>query len=186
MPAFDEFIRRNERYAAASDGTARTAMPSNLVFVVTCLDPRTEPADFLGIGTGDAIVLRNPGGRVTDATAADIALIGFMGEVMGVEGDPLEVAIVHHTECGMGFLADDGFRHGYADRIGADERDLAALAVTDPYQTVVDDVAALLASPWLTSRVVVSGHVLDLRSGRVSTVAPASPAGAGRVEKRSA
>ncbi len=98
--------------------------------MVTCIDSRVEPAGFLGIGLGDAFVLRNPGGRVTDTVIADIALISFIGEAMGVEGTPMEVAIIHHTECGMGFLADDGFRREFSARTGIDEGYLARQSLT--------------------------------------------------------
>ncbi len=147
MGAFDEFMRRNEQFARSGDRSAMTAMPNNRVFVVTCLDPRVEPAGFLGIGVGDAIVLRNPGGRITDAAITDIGLISFMGEFMGADGPPMEVAVVHHTQCGMGFLANPGFRHGFAERSGLSDDELAAWAITDPEATVRRDVDRLLVSP---------------------------------------
>ncbi len=174
MSAFDEFMHRNEQYAKTGYRTAMTAMPNNRVFVVTCLDPRVEPGGFLGIGVGDAIVLRNPGGRVTTTTITDIALISFMGEFAGVDGPPMEVAVVHHTQCGMGLLANSDFCHGFAGRSGIAEDELASRAVTDPVATVRHDVERLVSSPLTTSRLVVSGHVLDLASGLVSTVVPAA------------
>ncbi|HEY0934336.1 MAG TPA: carbonic anhydrase [Trebonia sp.] len=183
MPAFDEFIRRNQEFASTGDLSRLTAMPDNRVFVVTCLDPRVEPAGFLGIRTGDAIVLRNPGGRITDAVTTDIALISYMGEFMGVEGPPMEIAVVHHTGCGMGFLADERFRSGFAARSGIPDAELAGRAVTDPSATVRQDVARLLSSPLITRRVVVSGHVLDLGSGLVTTVAPAAAPATAASEK---
>jgi len=178
MPAFDEFLHRNQSFARGTaqgpDRAALTAMPANRVFVVTCIDPRVEPAAFLGVGLGDAIVLRNPGGRVTDAVISDVALISFMGEFMGAEGAPLEVAVVHHTQCGMGFLANPDFRHAYAQRTGFDNAALAAQAVTDPTATVRADVQRLLDSPLASPRIVVSGHVFDLDTALVSTVAAAA------------
>lgn len=174
MSAFDTFIHRNQQFAQAGDRSALTAMPSNRVFVITCVDPRVEPAGFLGIGIGDAIVLRNPGGRVTDATITDIALISFMGEFMGAEGAAMEVAVVHHTQCGMGLLANPEFRSGFAGRTGIADDELASWAVTDPTATVRHDVERLLTSPLATSRLVVSGHVLDLTTGLVTTVLPAA------------
>ena len=174
MPDFEEFKRRNEEFASTTDLSRMTAMPDNRVFVVTCLDPRVEPAGFLAMRTGDAIVLRNPGGRITDLTIGDIALISFMGEFMGVEGSPMEVAIIHHTKCGMGFLANEDFRTRFAERSGIADAELAARAVTDPTATVTLDVQRLLDSPMTSPRIVVSGHVLDLDTGLVKTVVPAS------------
>lgn len=179
MPGFHELLRRNRSFAAAADLTTLTVMPDNLVMVLTCVDPRVEPAGLLGVGLGDAIVLRNVGGRIDDAAIADIAFLTAIGEAMGVQGPPLEVAIVHHTQCGAGFLADPTFRHGFADRTGLDEPELAARAVVDPEQTVRVDVARLLASPLASARIVVSGHVLRLETGLVETVLePAAPAAA--------
>lgn len=174
MPDFDEFLARNKTFAASSDLSQLTAMPDNRVFIVTCLDPRVEPAGFLGVGVSDAIVLRNPGGRLSETTIADLALISYMGEAMGLEGDPMEVAVIHHTKCGMGFLANDDFRAGFAARSGISAQELLPRAVTDPDATVRHDVATLLASPLATQRIVVSGHVLDLDTGLVTTVVPAT------------
>ena len=174
MSAFNEFVQRNRIFASDGPPPALSAMPANRVFVITCLDPRVEPAGFLGVGLGDAIVLRNPGGRVTETVIRDVALISYMGEVMGAAGPPLEVAVIHHTQCGMGFLADEGFRHGFTERTGLDEADLAQAAVVDPEMTVRGDVDRLLCSRMVTDRIAVSGHVFDLGTGLVRTVLPAA------------
>ena len=176
MSAFDELVRRNRVYVESGGSGELTPVPKTRVLIVTCIDPRVEPAAFLGVEAGDAIVLRNSGGRVNDGTIADIALISALAEKMGVGGPPLEVAVVHHTQCGSSFLADDGFRRQFAGRTGFAEADLLASAVTDPHATVRTDVARLLSSPLATQGIVVSGHVLDLRTGLVSTVlSPAAP-----------
>jgi carbonic anhydrase len=94
----------------------------------------------------------------------------------GGSGPPLEVAVVHHTQCGSSFLARDDFRRQFAGRTGFAEADLLASAVTDPHATVRTDVARLLSSPLATQGIVVSGHVFDLQTGLVETVlAPAAP-----------
>ncbi len=82
--------------------------------------------------------------------------------------------MIHHTQCGTGALADDGFRRRYAERIGADESSLRDRAVLDPAATVMHDVELLRAVPSISSRVTVSGHVYDVVTGLVETVAPAS------------
>jgi carbonic anhydrase len=173
---FDELVRRNRVYIESGGPGKLTPVPATGVLIVTCIDPRVEPAAFLGIEPGDAIVLRNSGGRINDGTLADIAFISALAEAMGVDGPPLEVAVVHHTGCGSSFLADDGFRRRFAGRTGFVEADLLASAVTDPHATVRTDVQRLLSSPLATERIVVSGHVLDLQTGLVETVlAPAAP-----------
>lgn len=175
MTDFHDLLERNRAFAASVD-LSRLAMPDSsmmperIPLVLTCFDPRVEPAGFLGIGTGDAGVLRNAGGRVDDRVAEDIALLGMRLQVR------LDVAVIHHTQCGTGLLADPAFRQSYAERTGLDDDALAAKAVTDPTETVRRDVATLLASPLLSEDVLasVSGHVLRLETGLVETVVEAT------------
>jgi carbonic anhydrase len=89
------------------------------------------------------------------------------------DGRLFEVAVIHHTQCGTGFLADPGFRHQAAEATGLPEAALEASAVADPHVTVKADVDRLLASPLLSPKVSVSGHVYDVATGRVTTTVPA-------------
>jgi carbonic anhydrase len=84
-----------------------------------------------------------------------------------------EVAVVHHTQCGTGFLADPDFRHQAAEATGLPEAALEASAVTDPHITVKADVERLLTSPSLSPKVSVSGHVYDIATGRLTTTVDA-------------
>jgi carbonic anhydrase len=140
---------------------------------VTCLDHRVDPASFLGVRLGEAPVIRNAGGRVTPAVIEDLAFLGFLAEQLfgGQLADDrlFEVAIIHHTQCGTGFLADPGFRHQAAEATGLNEAALEDSAVADPHITVQADVERLLASPLLSPKVSVSGHVYDIETGRVTT-----------------
>jgi carbonic anhydrase len=145
-------------------------LPHRGVYVITCIDPRTDPALFLGLGFADAIVARTVGGRVTDAVIQDLSYIAYLVETKAPEGPYFEVAVIHHTDCGSGLLADDELRHGFAERTGYDEQALAALPVLDPAQTVADDVRRLLRAPQISARITVSGHVYDVETGRVQTV----------------
>ena len=151
----------------------RTSAAAAQVLIVTCLDHRVDPAIILGLRLGDAPVIRNAGGRVTPAVIEDIAYIAFLAEQLfagQVAPDRLfEVAVVHHTQCGTGFLADPGFRHQAAEATGISEAALEASAVADPHTTVKADVERLLTSPLLSPKVSVSGHVYDITTGRVTT-----------------
>ena len=174
MSRLAPLLERNRTFAEAGGHDGMTAMPNHQLFVISCMDHRVDPAHILGIDLGDALVLRNLGGRVSDETIRDIAFIAALTETMfGDEAPFFEVAIIHHTDCGSRFLADENFRHSFADRTGAGERDLAAEAVTDPTQSVRTDVKALLASPLLPGRVSVSGHIYDVASGLVTTAVEA-------------
>jgi carbonic anhydrase len=172
----DPALERNRLFAAAGDHEGAVVFPNLRLFVVTCLDPRVDPAHFLGLGLGDAMVVRNVGGRVTREVINDVAYIGQLADGMVPDGPLFEVAVIHHNQCGSGALADDDFRHRYAERIGAEESTLREHAVLDPAMTVARDVERLRAAPAISPRVTVSGHVYDVLTGLVETVVPADPA----------
>jgi carbonic anhydrase len=103
----------------------------------------------------------------------DVAFIGQLAENVRPDGRLFEVAVIHHTQCGTGALADDTFRRTYAERIGAEESTLREHAVIDPMETVTRDVERLRSAPQISPRVTVSGHVYDVVTGLVQTVVPA-------------
>jgi carbonic anhydrase len=115
-------------------------------------------------------VERNIGGRITPAVIRDIAYIGYLVDSKAPEGPYFEVAIIHHTDCGSGMLADDEFRRGFAQRVGVDERALADTPVLDPARTVKTDVDRVLRAEEIPTDVHVSGHVYDVGTGLVTTV----------------
>jgi carbonic anhydrase len=171
MSNLDPLLQRNQAFARAGAHQGLSPMPSHQLFIVSCIDPRVDPAHMLGAGPGDALVLRNAGGRVTNEVIEEIAFIAALTENMfGDDAPPFEVAVIHHTSCGTRFLADDDFRRSFAARIDADETELAAAAVTNPIESIRRDVEKLLASPLVPSRVAVSGHVYDVDTGLVETV----------------
>jgi carbonic anhydrase len=114
---------------------------------------------------------------MTQAVIEDIAYLGYLAEQLFAREGPVdklfEVAVVQHTQCGTGFLADPGFRHQAAESTGLSESALAASAVADPRITVKADVERLLSSPLLSPKVSVSGHVYDIATGRVTTAVDA-------------
>ncbi|MEU7693633.1 MULTISPECIES: carbonic anhydrase [Microbispora] len=163
-------LERNEQFAR-DHAPVPLGPPAAQMLVVTCLDHRVDPAIVLGLRLGDAPVIRNAGGRVTRAVIDDIAYLAFLAErVFGVSDRLFEVAVVHHTQCGTGFLADPAFLRDAALATGVSEAALGATEVADPQATVRTDVARLLASPVLSPKVSVSGHVYDIGTGRVTTV----------------
>jgi carbonic anhydrase len=166
-------LERNRAFAAAGGHEGAVVFPNLRLFVITCLDPRVDPAHFLGLDLSDAIVVRNVGGRVTPEVINDVAFIGQIAENVLPDGPLFEVAVIHHTQCGAAALADDAFRGGYAERIGADESALREHAVVDPAATVTVDVERLRSAPAISPRVRASGHVYDVVTGLVETVIPA-------------
>jgi carbonic anhydrase len=165
--------------AFAGDPGARQGMPRlpfipNLnLYIVTCIDCRVDPAQVLGVKLGEALVQRNIGGRITPAIIRDIAYAGYLVDTKAPEGPYFEVAIVHHTDCGSTLLADNELRHGFAERIGVDERTLADTPVLDPARTVQTDVERVLWAQEIPQNVRVSGHVYDVDTGLVTTVVDA-------------
>jgi len=166
-------LERNRTFAAGGGHQGAVVFPTLRLFVITCLDPRVDPAHFLGLGLSDAMVVRNVGGRVTPEVINDVAFIGQLAENMLPDGPLFEVAVIHHTQCGTGALADDTFRRRYAERIGAEQSSLLEHAVLDPAATVTRDVDRLRSASPISPRVTVSGHVYDVVTGLVQTVLPA-------------
>jgi carbonic anhydrase len=176
MTRMTPLLERNEQFAR--DYTpVPLGPPTAQMIVVTCLDHRVDPAIILGLQLGEAPVIRNAGGRVTKAVIDDVVYLAFLAEQLfgGQLADDrlFEVAVIHHTQCGTGLLADPGFRHQAAAATGLAEAALEGSAVADPYVTVKADVERLLASPLLSPKVSVSGHVYDIATGRVTTTVDA-------------
>jgi carbonic anhydrase len=166
-------LARNRAFAAAGGHEGAVVFPALRLFVITCLDPRVDPAHFLGLGLSDAMVVRNVGGRVTPEVINDVVYIGQLAESRLSDGPLFEVAVIHHTQCGTGALADATFRRRYAERIGAEESTLLEHAVLDPAATVTRDVERLRTAPPVSPRITVSGHVYDVVTGLVETIVPA-------------
>jgi carbonic anhydrase len=173
MTRMTPLLERNEQFAATYT-PGPLGPPAAQMLIVTCLDHRVDPAIILGLQLADAPVIRNAGGRVTQAVIDDLAYLAFLaGQLFGGQGAPdtlFEVAVLHHTQCGTGFLADPGFRRQAAEATGLPEAALEASAVADPHTTVKSDVERLLASPLLSPKVSVSGHVYDIATGHVTTI----------------
>lgn len=165
---FQTALERNRAFAAAGGHVGAMVLPALRTFVITCLDPRTDPAHFLGLELSDAIVVRNVGGRVTEEVINDIAFISQIAEAVMPEGPLFEVALIHHTQCGAGALTDDTFRSRLAERTGEDEEALRRRAVIDPAETVGHDVELLRSSTAISPRVTISGYVYDVVSGIVT------------------
>jgi carbonic anhydrase len=163
-------IERNRAFAASGGHEGAVVLPQLRLFVVTCLDPRVDPAHVLGLELSDAIVVRNVGGRVTPEVIDDIAFIAQIAENVIADGPLFEVAVIHHTQCGAAALADDGFRGAYAERTGGDDAALRERAILDPLATVKDDVERVRAAASVPSRVPVSGYVYDVTTGLVDAV----------------
>ncbi|WP_216893219.1 carbonic anhydrase [Nocardia alni] len=173
---FATYLERNKQFAATDakqDIPAIPFIPFRQLYIVTCIDPRVEPAAVLGVELGEAIVARNVGGRVTPSVVKDLTWICHLHENKTPDADWFEVAIIHHTDCGSALFADEDLRRSYAARGGYDDRTAADMAVLDPAQTVREDVARLHAAPELQASVGsfrIGGYAYDLKTGLITTV----------------
>jgi carbonic anhydrase len=176
MANIDPLLERNKHFATTGAHERAKIVSRHGVYVITCLDPRTDPSAFLELGLGDAVVVRNVGGRISPDVLTDLAYIGYLSDkVVSPGAVRFEVVIIHHNQCGTHFLADPDFRRGFAALTGGDDATLSAEAVVHPEQTVRHDVELVRSSTLLPTTVTASGHVYDVTTGLITTIIPASP-----------
>lgn len=166
--AIDTLLDRNAAYAATHE--ARAPLPTLNTIVVSCTDARIDPAHILGVAPGEAVVLRNAGGRVTHAIEQDIALLVAMASrALGAPARP-NVLLVHHTQCGVEMLAKPDAAQAFSQASGIDRRTLEALAIHDHEASLRADLARLAASPLVPAGVRVTGLRYDQTTGLVDVV----------------
>jgi carbonic anhydrase len=182
MTTFDTLMRRNEVFAtqqSAANGLMPSlpqALPHVKAVIIGCADMRVDPAHVLGIKPGEAVVMRNIGGRVTPGTLRQMGLLDRIAQVAeGIPGGSGEfhLIVLHHTDCGITRLA--GNPEMLAGYFEIDKEELATKAVTDPRVAVVADVATLRATPALPGAWLVSGLVFDVATGLIDIVVPPTP-----------
>ncbi len=166
-------IDRNLEFANSFNQGDLTLLPRLSILVLTCLDARVDPAHFFGLEMGEAVVMRNIGGRVTDEVIEQIAILRGLAVVAGGAG--FEVAVVHHTDCGASRFANPQVRQRMGQAAGIGEAAIERLAITDPRISVAEDLDRLRAAPTLPDELVVAGYVYDVTDGHVrEAFAPAS------------
>jgi carbonic anhydrase len=144
--------------------------------IIGCADMRVDPAHMLGIKPGEALVLRNIGGRITPLLLEELALLGRIGQVtqkVPGGGGEFHLIVLHHTDCGITRLAGDPAMLMHYFQIP--EEALVAKAVLDPHAAVIGDVAWLKTIPALPGKWLVSGLVYDVATGLVEIVVPPAP-----------
>jgi carbonic anhydrase len=175
----ESMLQRNQKFAAqqSAAGTLMPslprAMPNVKAIIIGCADMRVDPAHVLGIKPGEAVVIRNIGGRITPGLLEQLGLLGRIGEVAGAipgGGGEFHVIVLQHTDCGMTRLA--GSPAMLASYFQVQESELKKKAVSDPREAVAADVAALRAIPALPDSWLVSGLVYDVATGMVEIVVP--------------
>ena len=174
--SYTALLDRNRRFAEQFEAGDLAIRPRMSTIILTCLDARVDPAHLFGLGLGDAIVIRNAGGRITRAVMGDLGILSVLAANMPGPGalQP-ELVVIHHTDCGMSRLANPAIQEQVATRLGLGMEGVAAMAITDPARTVQDDVERLRNTPGTPDQLIVSGFVYDVRSGTINQVVPPAP-----------
>jgi carbonic anhydrase len=182
MKTLDSLLERNKDFAErqSAAGTLAPSLPDAMLevkgMIIGCADMRVDPAHVLGIKSGEHVVLRNIGGRVTPVLLEELGLLGRIGQVAGKNpggGGEFHLIVLHHTDCGITRLV--GNPQMLAHYFQIEEREVAAKSVPDPYASVTVDVAALRAVPALPAQWIISGLVYDVATGVVKVVVPPAP-----------
>ena len=162
MADTDELLSANRSYSEQFDKGDLAMPPARSVAVVTCMDARLLPSRFLGLEEGDAHVIRNAGGRAKDALRSLVISQRLLGTN--------EVAVIHHTDCGMLIFSNDDLYAKVEQDLGADASDIDFLPFPDLEQSVRDDVKLLSDSPLIPDDIPIRGFVYDVKSGAISEV----------------
>jgi carbonic anhydrase len=162
MSAIDELIVNNRARASIRSGEPAPAPPSKAVAIITCMDARIDPVAALGLQPGEAHVLRNAGGAVTDDVIRSLAI---SQRLLGTR----EVMIIRHTGCGMQALDEGRLRAELTEAAGS-EPGWAIESFTDLDSGVRESVARVRSSPFLEHRDRVRGFVYELETGRLREV----------------
>jgi carbonic anhydrase len=162
MSVTDELLANNAAYAAAFDNRDLPLPPARKVVVLACMDARLNPYAILGLKDGDAHVIRNAGGVVTDD---EIRSIAISQRLLGTE----EIILIHHTDCGMLTFTDDEFKRSIQDETGI-KPDWAAEAFPDLEEDVRQSIARIAASPFIPRKDSVRGFVYEVETGRLREV----------------
>ena len=162
MSFTSELLQNAEQYAEAFDKGDLPLPPAKKVAVVACMDARLNPYGLLGLREGDAHVIRNAGGVVTDD---EIRSLAISQRLLGTE----EIILIHHTDCGMLTFSDDDFRGTIQDETGI-KPEWAAEAFPDVEEDVRQSIRRIEASPFVTKHESLRGFVFDVATGRLNEV----------------
>jgi carbonic anhydrase len=162
MSVTDELIANNEAYAASFDKGDLPMPPGKKVAVVACMDARLNVYGMLGLSEGEAHVIRNAGGVVTDD---EIRSLAISQRLLGTE----EIILIHHTDCGMLTFTDDAFKASVQEDTGI-KPEWAAEAFADLDADVRQSIARIKASPFVPRKDAIRGFIYEVETGRLREV----------------
>ena len=179
MTNLDAMLDGNKKFAEKQvvAGTLMPSLPAAVphlkAIVIACADMRVDPAEVLALGPGDALILRNIGGRITPVLLEELRILGRIGQVDHVipgGGGEFHLIVLQHTDCGITRLTGDSAMLAHYFEI--DVQEVERKAVADPRAATLMDVAALRAVPSLPAKWLVSGLLYDVATGLIEVLVP--------------
>jgi carbonic anhydrase len=162
MSVIDELVGNASSYHDSFDSGDLPLPPAKKVAIVACMDARLNPYGLLGLNEGDAHVIRNAGGVITDD---EIRSLAISQRLLGTE----EIMLIHHTDCGMLTFSDDDFRRQVQDDTGI-KPEWAAETFTDLDDDVRQSIARIKASPFVPNKDNIRGFVYEVETGELREV----------------
>ncbi len=162
MSVTDELLRNNERYAQAFDKGDLPLPPAKNIAVVACMDARLNVYGMLGLEEGDAHVIRNAGGVITDD---EIRSLAISQRLLGTR----EIVLIHHTDCGMLTFTDDELKRQIQEEVGI-KPEFALESFSDLEEDVRQSIRRVQASPFIPHKDAVRGFVYEVETGRLREV----------------
>jgi carbonic anhydrase len=162
MSATDQLLDNNRRYATSVSERDLPTVPSLEVAILACMDARLDVYDLLGLDLGEAHVIRNAGGVVTDDVLRSLLI---SQRLLGTR----EIVLIHHTDCGMLTFRDDDVKREVYRETGV-QPPFALEAFDDATQDVRQSIARIEASPFVPHKDAIRGFVFDVKSGRLQEV----------------
>ena len=167
MSNTEQMKARNESFAASFSDGDLGPLPKLSMVIVACIDARVDPTTVFGLELGDAVVMRNNGGRVTSAVVDEITALSFLvARVTGQDAPVFHITLMQHTKCGAQQFAEPNFQAPIKQQTGVD---VSPSAITDPERDLLVDVDRLCAQHLHGSR-TVSAMLYDVETGLVSEV----------------
>lgn len=163
MSYFENYLKANQAYVDLHGTQHLPLQPKTKVTILTCMDSRLHVAPALGLALGDAHILRNAGGRVTDDVIRSLAI---SEQLLGTR----EIVVLHHTDCGAQTFTNETFAEKLKRDLGIDVAGQDFLPFGDIEDSVREDVALLKASPLIPDDIIISGAVYDVDTGRMTEV----------------
>jgi carbonic anhydrase len=162
VSTIDELVRNANSYSESFESGDLPLPPAKRVAIVACMDARLNPYGLLGLREGDAHVIRNAGGVITDD---EIRSLSISQRLLGTE----EIMLIHHTDCGMLTFSDDDFRRQVQQETGI-KPEWSAEAFDDLDEDVRQSIARIKASPFIANKDQVRGFVYEVETGRLREV----------------